>query len=423
MEITVHTLSEVSREVEIQATADDLRPHLDKAYNEYRPKVEIKGFRKGKAPLDMVKKLYGDMIEQDSLQSIASELYRQVVKEKELKPIGEPALVDMDYKRGESFRFKIQYDVRPKVELKEYKGVTVEKVVHKVTEAEIEEEILRLRRMNATTQVVGAVTDAEHIVTVEIQELDEAGVPLIGKRTENVRFYLADEQLEQPFKDALKNAEANGEYRVKFEHQHGDHSHKVHSQLKAKKIEKVILPELDDAFVAKITKDKVKTVEEFRRDLQSDLVAYWNSKMERQVMNSLTAEILRRHEFQVPESLVRSVLEGLLEELKNEYPSKQLPPNFDVEKFNAENKAYAVAQSKWALLREEILRAERIEITDDDLAKLAEAEAAKIKIDKDRLINYYKSSEQIRERLVGDKLIRMLVDSAIIKEVEEQKKV
>ncbi len=138
------------------------------------------------------------------------------------------------------------------------------------------------------------------------------------------------------------------------------------------------------------------------------------------MINSITAEIIRRHEFQVPESLIRSVLTGLLEEVKNEYPNKQLPAEFDIEKFNEENRAYAIYQAKWALLREELIKAENITVSDEDLEKLAEEESAKIKIPKDRLVSYYKSSEQIKDRLIGDKLLKLLVNSAKIKEIPEK---
>lgn len=419
MEVTVKELTEVSREVEITAAANELTPHFEKAYKEYRPKIEIRGFRKGKAPLDLVKKLYGEAIENDSLETVAGELYRQVVKERELKPIGDPRLVDLNFKRGESLQCKIQYDVRPRIELKQYKNISVEKTVHTVTEKEVEEEILRLRRVNSTMEEVKTVTDPEHVVTVTMQELDDSGAPLIGKKSENVRFYLADEQLEHPFKDALKAAEVGGEYRVSFEHQHGDHSHKVNAQLQASKIEKVVLPTLDDAFVAKITKDKVKSVEEFRKGIEVDLVSYWKERERRQVLNSVTDGILKNHEFQVPESLVNTVLEGLLEEMKNDYPDKKLPPDFDVKKFYQQNRPYAESQSKWALLREEIIKKENIAADENDLVRLAEQEAEKIGIDKERLVSYYKTSDQIKDRIVGTKLLDFLLKSAKIKEVPE----
>ena len=420
MEVTVQSLSDVLRAAEITATPEDLAPHFNKAFLEYRKKIEIRGFRKGKAPIDIVKKLYGDLIENDSLNEIATEFYRQAVKEKDLKPIGEPILVDMDYKHGESFRCKIQFDVRPRIEIKEYKGIEVEKVVHTATDDEVEKELVRLQRSNATLEEADVVTSPDYIVTATLQDMDETGALIIGKKSENIRFYLADEQLEQPFKDVLKDARKNGEYRVQFEHKHDEHAHTVNTQIIVKKIEKVTLPLLDDALVSKVTKNKFTSVETLRSNIKEEIITYWKEKSDRQVINSLTAEIIRRHEFQVPESLIRNVLDGLLEEVKNEYPEKRLPSEFDAEKFKEENRAYAIYQAKWALLREELIKAENVAASDEDLEKLAEEESEKIKIPKDRLINYYKSSEQIKDRLIGDKLLKLLVNSAKIKEVPEK---
>jgi trigger factor len=420
VEVTIQSLSEVSREVEITATTEDLAPHFDKAYQEHRKKIEIRGFRKGKAPLDIIKKLYGDLIENESLNEIATEMYRKAVKEKELKPIGEPVLIDMDYKRGESFRCKIQYDIRPTITVKQYKGIEVEKSIHAVTDNEIEKEIIRLQRVNAIMEEVESATDPEHIVTATLQDLDDNGNPIIGNKSDGVRFYLADDQLEQQFKDALKNAQKGGKYKIQFEHKHGEQTHTVNTQITVTKIQKVTLSPLDDAFVTKVTKDKFTTVDSLRAGIREDIIAYWKEQSERQVINSITSEIIKLHEFQVPESLTRSVLAGLLEEMKNEYPNKRLPDEFNVEKFNEENREYAIYQAKWALLREELIKAENIIVSDEDLEKLAEIESAKIKIPKDRLINYYKSSEQIKDRLTGDKLLKILVDSAKIKEVPEK---
>jgi len=126
------------------------------------------------------------LIENDSLNEVATEMYRKAVKEKELKPIGEPVLVDMDYKRGESFRCKIQYDIRPTIEVKQYKGITVEKSVHTITDDEVEKEIIRLQRINATMEEVEAVTDPEHIVTATLQDLDDSGTPVVGKKSDDI---------------------------------------------------------------------------------------------------------------------------------------------------------------------------------------------------------------------------------------------
>lgn len=419
MEVNVNTLSDVSREVEITATAEEVQPLFEKKYQEYRAKVEIHGFRKGKAPLDIVKKLYGELIEQDSLQDVATELYRKAVVDEDLKPIGDPSLVDMNFKRGEEFKFKVRYDIRPTVMLKSYDGVKVTKPVHVVTTEEVDAELLRLRRANATFEPAATASDDEHVVTADLQDVDAQGMPLIGKRSENVRFYLADDQLEDPFKQALRGTSAGQDHRIQFEHDHGDHKHSVNTRVSVKKVEKVTLPPFDDAFVKTITKEKASTTGEFLTNLRNDIEAYWKSKSERSLLNNLTGELLKLHDFAVPDSLTRAVLEGLLQDMAQQYPKKQLPADFDYERFGQENFPYAQAQAKWALLREELLKAEAVSVDDSDLEKLAEAEAATIQIDKERLLQYYKSSDQIRDRLMSDKLMQQLLKKAKVEEVVE----
>jgi trigger factor len=420
LEVNVHTLTEVSRELEIEVNAKEAQPYFDKAYREYGPKIDIRGFRKGKAPVELVRKLYGEMIEHEYLDKLATELYRQVVKEKDLKPIGDPTLTDMKYDRGQRFWVKIQYDIRPTITLTQYKGLSVETVVHSVTDDELEDELMRVQKVNSSREEVDKVTNDEHVVTAEIQEFDDTGFPIIGKKSDNAKFYLADPQLEQPFKDAFQATQKGNEHDIKFEHQHNDHAHKVNMKAKVTKVERVILPELNDEFVKKVTKDKVTSFEEFKKGIREDLQSYWKEKNRRSLINAIVSEIIRLHEFQVPESLTRSVLENLLEEIKGQYPSKQLPADFDTDKFFQENRAYAIFQARWALLKEEIVKAENLTVDDAALEALAEREAPKIGIDKERLIAYYKSSDQVRDRLVGDKLIDLLISSTKVKEVDDK---
>ena len=179
----------------------------------------------------------------------------------------------------------------------------------------------------------------------------------------------------------------------------------------------MILPEVDDAFVKKISKEKYSTVASFRDSLRADLENYWKEKDQRQAVNLLVGELIRRHDFSVPESLVRGVLDGLLEDVKGQYPKRELPVDFDVEKFYEENRAYAIFQAKWALLREEIIAAEHLTVSDEDLAAVAEREAGRLGIEKERLLKYYQSSDQVKDRLIGDKLIDLLLEKAKIKEV------
>lgn len=418
MEVTINNLTDCDREVEISLSPEELVPHFEQAYKKATPSIEIKGFRKGKAPLSLIKKMYGDSIEYDALDDIANDSFKKTIEERNIQPIGTPNLVDMKYKRGEPFTFKIKYEVKPDFELKEYKGIKVEKKVQHATDKEVEAEVERLRHINATYEEAKKVTGTEFMVTADLQDLDETGTPLIGKKSEGMKIYLNEPDTEKEIKNALAHAEPGGVYTAKFTHQHGDHTHDVHLQITVKKIEKVILPEFNDELVKKITKEKYSSAAEFRKAIKEDLQRYFDEQSENQFVNDLTREIVRRHEFAVPESLVNSFIDTYIEDAKNQQPNKRLPKNFDEEKYRESLRPTAIWQAKWALIREKILKQEKIEVSDAEIQTMAEAESARLGIDKERLVQYYKSSEGALERIVNEKLIELLKNSAVVKEVE-----
>lgn len=315
MQVTINTLSDIKQEATIELVQDELQPHFDQAYAKYRAKVELKGFRKGKAPLAMVKKLYGEAIEHEALDDIANTIYHQVMEERNIHPLGRPSMVDMDFKRGERFQFRIEYEVKPPVELKTYKGIAVERLVHTVSDQEVDEEIQQLRKANSTTSPATAVADDEHIVTADVQELDEAGTPLIGRKSNGVRFYLSDPSLAPEIRDALRSAAVGQPVQVTYESTHGDHSHTVRLAVTPKAIEHVHLPEFDETLVKKVTRDAVTSPDAFKVSLRDDLQRYWSERAEAKVADDIASEIVRQHEITVPDAFVEALLDSYIEEL------------------------------------------------------------------------------------------------------------
>ncbi len=417
MEVTINTISDVQREAEIVLTAEELQPHFERAYKKVAPQIEVRGFRKGKVPLEMIKKLYGEAIENDALDDIANDSFRSAMEEQHIEPLGQPAMVNMDFQRGQHFRFTIQYEVKPTFELKPYKGLSVEKPVHHVTDEEVQGEIKRLRRVNATLLGVTLVRDNDnHIITADVQELADDGMPLIGKKTHDARFELADETLVQEIRDVLAQAEVGGQYRVRFSSQHGEHTHQHHIQLKVKRIEKVELPEFNDEFVKKITGESTATTATFLENLRKDLEAYWARQSERMVEQGIINELVRMHEFTVPESLVNFYLDSFVEDIKSRSRDGRLPRGFDGERFRAENRTNAVFQAKWALIRERLIEAEGVTATEEDVERVATSEAALLGIDKERLLRYYRTSSAATERVLSAKLMALLKSHARVTE-------
>jgi trigger factor len=420
VEITINSKSAIAQEAEIQISDDELRPVFDRAYEKYRQKAEIRGFRKGKAPLEMIRRMYGEAIEHESLDDAADMFYKKAMEERNIRPLGQPTMVDMDFQPGKHFRFTIQYEVRPRITLQKYAGLLVERPVHRVTDAEVESEIDHLRRINSTTAETDSVTDENHLVTADVQELDDAGTPLIGRKTTGARFLLSDSTLAPELRTALAAARVGETYRAQFENRHEDHTHQVRVQLHVTKIEQVHLPAFDDEFVRKITKDKVTATADFLKSVREDVQRYWEEQAERKVRDAIADEIVRTHEFEVPESLVNSFLDAFVDDVKNRSKDRTLPPGFDVKRFREESRVHAVWQAKWMLLKEAIAGAEGISVTDEELEKIAGAEAERVGIEKTRLLAYYRSSPSATEKLLSDKLMAFLRQQAKVKDVEEQ---
>ena len=417
VETAFKTITDCDQEVAISLSPEELAPHFEQAYKKAAPSIEIKGFRKGKVPIALIKKYYGESVENDALDDIANESFKKTIEERNIQPIGTPTMTDMKYKRGEPFSFTIKYEVKPSISLKEYNGIPVDKFVHPVKEEEVAAEIRRLQHINATFEPAEKVDSVEFVVTADIQDTDEAGTPIIGQKREGMRIYLNEPTTEQEVKDALKSAEVGETYRASFEHRHEDHTHKVHMQLTVTKIEKVIHPEFNDEFVKKITKEKVSSAEIFRKELLADLERYWNERTEKRLVEDITNEIVRRHEFAVPEALVKTFTDSYIDDLKNEQKNKQLPRGFDEKKYREAVRPSAIWQAKWMLIREQILAKENIQLSDQDLEALAEEESKRLGIDKERLINFYKTSETATERILNDKLLALLKQRSVIKEV------
>jgi trigger factor len=418
VDVTINTVSDCDREMIVNMTQEELQPHFDKAYREAAPNLELKGFRRGKVPMPIIKKMFGASIEYQTIEEITNDTFRKEIETRSINPIGTPTIVDIDFKPGTPLTFKVKFEVKPEFELKDYKSISLEKYIHKTTEREIQNEIERLQQINAAFEEAQKVEGEEYVVTADLIDFDEQGNPLPSSKREGMRIYLKENQTEQEIKDVLQGVSVGDVKEAKFEHQHGDHTHKVHLQLTVKKIEKVILPPADDALAKKVSSDKFQTLEELKQNIRKDLDEFWRDRSERRFENDLLNEIVKQYDFAVPESLVQSVIDTYIDDAKSQQPNRQLPKGFDEKKYRQSARGTALWQAKWILIKEQFIAKEKIEISDTEIEAITETESAKLNIDKARLVNFYKTSENALERLKYSRLIDILKQNVKIKEVE-----
>jgi len=412
VELNINKLSQTEQEAEIKLTWDELAPYFEEAYKKFQAEAEIKGFRKGKAPLELIKRQFGEQIEYDALDDIVNDVYQNLVRDKKIEVIGTPELVDVDYKRGESLTFKIKYEILPEVEISNYSNLQVEKIVHTVDDKEVEGEIRRLLIANATYEEANEVQGELYRVTVDLQGVDQNNLPVLGRRSEDVVIDLDDESVVESLRQRLLKARKDDEFIIELTVDNKPEKVRVN----VKKIEKKILPDLNDEFASKITGGKVNTVEGLRNYLKEELQKWWNEYSEIRFYDSIVSELVRTNDFTVPESLIEDFIQSMLDEERSKYPDGKLPQNFDEQFFRQKKRADAIFNAKWYIIKNRIAQVEGINVTDEDFEKLAEEDSAEIGIEKDKLISFYKRSEHIKEKILNRKVLQFLKDKVKVVE-------
>ena len=420
MDTNIKSLENCKRELEATLDYHELIPHFEKALAEHKKSVTIPGFRKGKAPIQMIKKMYGDAIEYRVLEDIASDVFRNYIVENNIPMIGLGSITDMDYKPKEKMTFKVEFEIKPDVQLESYKGIELTKVKYIIDDSLVDEELQYLKFKNASFELDGEALDKEYMVTVDTSDLDEEGNVIEGKDETGLRFYLGSPHLSVEYAEAFKNIKENEEKIVDTKDKQGE-ARKV--KLKCVKAEKIIYPDMNEETFKKFTgKDDIKSEEDLRSYLRDEISKAYDNITEQNIRNKAVQEIVKLNDVTVPDGYVDAILKGSLEDYKKQHSGHKHDTVLDEEAFMNRNRAEAVFSGKWFLIKEKLIEIEKIEVNDEDIRKFAEENAKLYDIPAEKLFEIYTGNEEIKKSVLDNKVIDCIIENANITETEEIKK-
>jgi len=425
LDIKVNSLAESQQEVEVTLTYEEILPEIEKAYKDESKTITIDGFRKGKAPMGMIKKLYGEAIEFKASERIANKKFWDAVDQEGLKPISTPQMTDIDFQPGTKLFFKVKYEIKPVLDLKNYKGLEVEKPAFVVKDEEVQREIDFLVKPFFTYEIAEVAEDTNYRITVNLQRIDPEGLPMVGSRSDNILIDLTDEKVNLQIKENAKGKKTGESFKFTFvdEHYHGEELHKEEFTYTAEitKIEKLVKPELTEELIKKITKDKAGSPEELHSFLKSNIEEYYTKQSEEILTNNLLGEIVKNNEFSPPPGYVSSVHRRMVE-LEKENAKRYKSKDFDEAAVSEYYKPRAVWNAKWQIILENLAATENITVGENELEELAKTEAESTGISVAKLVKYYKDTNRT-EMLLEEKVIKFLKENAIIKEVNAEDKI
>lgn len=418
METTIHKKSQVLRELEVFVDEAELNSVLDKAFRDIRPRLTLPGFRPGKAPLNVVKKLHGEAIEGDTLEKLAQEKFQLIVEEQKLEPIGRPVMTDLHRHAGEGAHFRISYEVKPEITIQDFDGVEVEKPIFEITDKEVDERVHYLRFGHAVREDATKVEDKETIVTLTFQELEqnENGEQEPPHTTE---VYLYDPQVVDKLREALLGRSVGDTFQMLLPKQTPDATSKdVNVEITIDKVVRLTLPEMTEEFSKKLSRDKAATELEVRNLVREELIETAKRNSDQILESNMVEALLKRHEFEVPRTVTYAIIDQSIQEAREQNRQKGYPEDLgiDVEDYRKGAWNQAEVRAKWLLLRDKIVETEGIDANDEDIDAAAAKDAEQYGIKKENLLEYYKKADEVKERIKSEKLVELLKKKFVVKE-------
>ncbi|MEE0686398.1 MAG: trigger factor [Lachnospiraceae bacterium] len=393
MSLQVEKLEKNMAKLTIEVSAEEFDAAIEKAYQKNKGKMNIQGFRKGKAPRQMIEKMYGvGVFYEDAANIIIPEAYSKEVAEcKDIEIVSQPEIDVVQIEKGKSFIFTAVVATKPEVELGEYKGIQVEVSVPEIKDEDVEAELKKAQEEQARTVPVEdrPVADGD-IATIDFEGFVD-GVAFEGGKGTDYALTIGSHSFIDTFEEQLigKNIGDEVEVNVTFpEEYHAEELKGKPALFKVtiKEIKVKELPELDDDFAQDVS--DFDTLAEYKEDIKAKLVEKAEKVAKNEKEEKLIDAIIANSKMDIPEAMIETQQDQMVREFANRIASQGL--SFDqymqftgmtMDAMKEQMKPQALKRIQVRLVLEAIAAKEAFEITEEDIEKELETMASMYQMD------------------------------------------
>lgn len=412
-------------ELEIEISAEDFEAAIEKAYLKARKNIAMPGFRKGKAPRRLIEKEYGEQVFfEDAVNLLYAPVVNGAVEESGLELVTRPEVEVTEISKENGVKLKATCITKPEVEVKDYKGIEVEKVVNPVTDEDINKQLDALREKNVTVETVDdrAAENGDDVV-IDFEGFKD-DVAFEGGKAEDFTLSLGSGQFIPGFEDQIVGHNAGEEFDINVTFPEEYQVKELAGapavfKIKLKSISKKVMPELDDDMVKDST--EFDTVDEYKADVKKKLEEANEKHADSEVEAKIFDKVIENMTAEIPQVMFDNRVNEMISELEQRLApqgiSLDLYMQYTGQTMDTVKKAYAEQAEKQVKLRlalEKIAKLENIEVTEDELKaefdKLAEA----YKLDVDQIKQFIHDDDLKKDIAVG-KAVDLIKDAAVIK--------
>ncbi len=426
MSLQVEMLEKSMAKLTIEVSAEEFDKAVEKAYLKNRSKMNIQGFRKGKAPRHIIEKMYGaEIFFEDAANIIIPEAYEKEAMECDVDIVSQPQIDVEQIEKGKPFIFTATVAVKPEVTLGEYKGIKVEKSDVEVTDDEVNAEIDMAREQNARTiDVTDRAAEDKDIVTIDFEGFVD-GEAFEGGKGTDYPLTLGSHSFIDTFEDQIVGKNIGDEFDVNVtfpeEYQAKELAGKpAVFKVALKAIKAKELPELNDEFASDVS--EFDTVDEYKADVKATILKRKEEAAKNAKEDKVIETIIENATMEIPEPMIDTQVRQMADDFARRIQAQGLSleqyfqfTGMDAGKFIETLKPQALKKINSRLVLEAVVNAENIEVSEDELNvelnKLAET--YKMELDKVNELLGDREKEAIKMDLAVQKAVDFVTDAAI----------
>ena len=360
----------VQRRLQVAVAADAVSAAEDKAARKYAAKVNLPGFRQGKAPAAVVRKKFAEAIRQEALEALVNDAFKQVVADDSLKLAAQPHVHDLKFEPGSDLTFELHFEVRPDVVLDKVEGFSIMRNEPAVTDDAVTEQIDRLREQKATWTPVTEKALPGDMVAVLLSTSEADGTLPEGRE---YRITLGGGQAIPGIEELIMEA-APGETverPVKWPEDFPEESQRGVSKLTRvtlTEVKRKLLPDLDDALAREV--GDFDSVAALTEGVRTDMAAHFKREADAEVRAKLIEQVIEANPFEVPDAWVKQLIEG--------YGRMYQIPDEELSRFSEEFRPMAARQVQRDVIIDTLAERESLKASESDIdAKIEELAKAR----------------------------------------------
>jgi len=426
MSVQVEKLEKNMAKLTIEVPAEEFDAAIVKAYQKNKSKINVPGFRKGKAPLKMIERMYGaGIFYEDAANLVIPEAYSKAADESGETIVSRPSVDIVQIEKGKPFIFTAEVALKPEVTLGEYKGVEVEKAVIEVAEAEVDQAVDKERENNSRMiDIDDRAVENGDMIKLDFEGFVD-GVPFEGGKGSDYPLTIGSGSFIPGFEDQLIGVKLGEDAEVNVTFPEDYHAENLKGKAavfkcKVNEIKVKELPEADDEFAKDVS--EFDTMAEYRDDIRAKLLDKKMQEAKRAKENQAVAKAVENAQMDIPDAMVDEQVRRMADDFARRIQSQGLTleqymqfTGMTADKILEQMRPEALKRIQNSLVLEAIAKAENIEISDERLEEELQkmAESYKMELDKLKEVMGDYEKEQMKNDLAIQAAVEMITDAAV----------